>query len=441
MAANCATRHATGKQLSAKIRAVRSRAPSCTVALKSVSMRSVLVSVVIPDPGLRIFQTLLIPSLGNQVEVLVGGIHHIDAPRVARVGVKNRAALVLIEDADALTVHHAGVHSCIVEERRSTLDFLRGKGGLIVKVEIALERGDPLEAPSHALFEQLDLGKRGPRNGHKAHITMREVNAAPVERVGPERAVRTPFVILGWEHKVINDELAPLFEELGQRLFAIGSIEDIRLVHLHPWELPPLPAQFVSKPCEFLFLRKKRRARGEPLLARNHPVVLDTTAGVVCHTLTSVLQPIIFNQQVEYIRSQTICQAPHKRNGGLTKGSASSIFHLMVEYTDTLDKTFHALAHPIRREMLARLTHKRFTVLEMAQLFDLSLNGVSKHLKVLEQAGLIQREIQGRTHYCSLEAERLREAAEWLDYYRHFWEGRLDALESFLEKKKNEKTP
>jgi DNA-binding transcriptional ArsR family regulator len=124
----------------------------------------------------------------------------------------------------------------------------------------------------------------------------------------------------------------------------------------------------------------------------------------------------------------------------LTNGSVSSIFNLMVEYTITpLDKTFHALAHPIRREMLAHLTHKRFTVLEMAQLFDLSLNGVSKHLKVLEQAGLIHREIQGRTHYCSLEAQRLREAAEWLDYYRHFWEGRLDALESFLERREHDK--
>ncbi len=102
----------------------------------------------------------------------------------------------------------------------------------------------------------------------------------------------------------------------------------------------------------------------------------------------------------------------------------------MVEYTDTLDKTFHALAHPIRREMLAHLT----------QLFDLSLNGVSKHLKVLEQAGLIRREIQGRTHYCSLETERLREAAEWLAYYQRFWEQRLDALESFLKSKHNEKT-
>ncbi len=111
----------------------------------------------------------------------------------------------------------------------------------------------------------------------------------------------------------------------------------------------------------------------------------------------------------------------------------------MVEYTSTaLDNTFHALAHPVRREMLAHLTYKRYTVLEMAQQFDLSLNGVSKHLKVLEQAGLIRREIQGRTHYCSLETQRLREAAEWLEYYQRFWEKRLDALESFLESKHNE---
>src|SRR5260370_38072327 len=111
----------------------------------------------------------------------------------------------------------------------------------------------------------------------------------------------------------------------------------------------------------------------------------------------------------------------------------------MVEYTDTLDKTFHALAHPIRREMLARLTHKRFTVLEMAQLFDLSLNGVSKHLKVLEQAGLIRREIQGRTHYCSLETERLREAAEWLAYYPRFLEQRVGAPGKLFESKTHAK--
>lgn len=91
--------------------------------------------------------------------------------------------------------------------------------------------------------------------------------------------------------------------------------------------------------------------------------------------------------------------------------------------------------------MLAHVTHQRFTVLEMAAQFDLSLNAVSKHLKVLEQAGLIHREIQGPTNYSSLESQHLREAAEWLDYYRHFLEGRLDALERFVEKKYHEPPP
>jgi DNA-binding transcriptional ArsR family regulator len=126
----------------------------------------------------------------------------------------------------------------------------------------------------------------------------------------------------------------------------------------------------------------------------------------------------------------------------LTHALLSTIFNLMGEYQSAvLDKTFHALAHPVRREMLARLSHKSYTVLEMAEQFDLSLNGVSKHLKVLEQAELIRRDIQGRTHYCTLETDRLREAAGWLNYYRHFWEGRLDALERFVAKKQQDLSP
>jgi DNA-binding transcriptional ArsR family regulator len=108
----------------------------------------------------------------------------------------------------------------------------------------------------------------------------------------------------------------------------------------------------------------------------------------------------------------------------------------MVEYSiPALDRTFHALANPTRREILAQLAQKRSTVLEIAEQFDMSLNGVSKHLKVLEEAGLIRREINGRTHYCSLEAEPLRQAGEWISYYRQYWEKRLDALERFLARK------
>ena len=100
--------------------------------------------------------------------------------------------------------------------------------------------------------------------------------------------------------------------------------------------------------------------------------------------------------------------------------------------TLTLDEIFHALANPTRREILALLARGQATVLEVAEKFDISLNGVSKHLKVLEKAGLIRREIEGRTHTCSLSTEALQEADEWLAFYRPFWEDRLDGLEAFL---------
>jgi DNA-binding transcriptional ArsR family regulator len=107
----------------------------------------------------------------------------------------------------------------------------------------------------------------------------------------------------------------------------------------------------------------------------------------------------------------------------------------MVEYpTTALDRTFHALANPTRRAILTRLSHGRATVLEIAAQFEMSLNGVSKHVKMLEAAGLIQREIRGRTHYCSLKTEPLRAADAWMDYYRRFWSEQLDNLETFLER-------
>jgi DNA-binding transcriptional ArsR family regulator len=110
----------------------------------------------------------------------------------------------------------------------------------------------------------------------------------------------------------------------------------------------------------------------------------------------------------------------------------------MVEYSiEPLDLTFRALANPIRRAILARLTHSgRMTILAIAQHFDISLNGVSKHLKVLEQAGLIQRTIQGRTHYCSVNVGPLTDAEAWIAEQRQFWMARLLALEGFLEQKR-----
>lgn len=105
----------------------------------------------------------------------------------------------------------------------------------------------------------------------------------------------------------------------------------------------------------------------------------------------------------------------------------------MVDY---LDATFAALADPTRRDILARLAAGDSTVGEIAAPYDMSLNAASKHLMVLEKAGLVTRRIEGRVHHISLNAEPLRTAAEWLDFYRAFWEERLDALEQFLARKK-----
>jgi DNA-binding transcriptional ArsR family regulator len=105
----------------------------------------------------------------------------------------------------------------------------------------------------------------------------------------------------------------------------------------------------------------------------------------------------------------------------------------MVEY---LDATFAALADPTRRDILARLALGDATVGDIAAPYDMSLNATSKHLRVLENAGLVTRRVEGRVHRISLNPEPLRTASEWLEIYRAFWENRLDALEQFLARKK-----
>ena len=106
-----------------------------------------------------------------------------------------------------------------------------------------------------------------------------------------------------------------------------------------------------------------------------------------------------------------------------------------------LDRTFAALADPTRRAILARLRDGAGTVGELAEPFDISLNAVSKHLRVLEGAGLIRREVRGREHHCHLEAEPLRAAAAWAADYGEFWEERLDALADFLRQRRARARP
>lgn len=104
----------------------------------------------------------------------------------------------------------------------------------------------------------------------------------------------------------------------------------------------------------------------------------------------------------------------------------------MVEQS-RLDAVFSALADPTRRAILARLARGPASVSEVATPFPVSLAAVSKHIQVLERAGLLSKEIDGRVHRCHLEAEPLREADAWIRRYRAFWEDRMDALARYLD--------
>jgi DNA-binding transcriptional ArsR family regulator len=105
----------------------------------------------------------------------------------------------------------------------------------------------------------------------------------------------------------------------------------------------------------------------------------------------------------------------------------------MVEYqTPQMSSVFHALGDATRREMLRDLARGERTVSDLAEPFAMSLAAASKHIKVLEHAGLIRREVRGRTHFCRLDPGPLASAHEWLGTYERFWTSRLDELERFL---------
>src|SRR6266851_3309753 len=197
---------------------------------------------------------------------------------------------------------------------------------------------------------------------------------------------------------MIDNELAPVFEEVRQRLLAFGPIEDVLLVDFDPGELAPLPAQVIPKPGEFLFLRQEFRSLGKPFVAGHNRMILDTHR--------SPRRVIIFYQLVEY----------------------------------KLDQVYGAIADPTRRAILAVLAQGDANVGSLVDRFTISFNGVSKHVKVLERAGLVERAIHGREHRLTLNPAPLREAARWLEHYRAFWEMRLDGLEAFLAKQQRSTT-
>jgi DNA-binding transcriptional ArsR family regulator len=119
----------------------------------------------------------------------------------------------------------------------------------------------------------------------------------------------------------------------------------------------------------------------------------------------------------------------------------------MVNYSASLDSTFGALADPTRRALLASLMLGQASISELAKPHRMSLPAVMKHLRVLEQAGLVSQKKTGRTRRCQLAAQPLKDAGTWINQYRNFWEGTFDSLERYLrqsdqlENKENQKWP
>ncbi len=106
-----------------------------------------------------------------------------------------------------------------------------------------------------------------------------------------------------------------------------------------------------------------------------------------------------------------------------------------ISADDRLDLVFQALANRTRRALLSRVSAGPARVTELAAPFGMSLPAISKHLGILERAGLIRRSVQGRVHSCALGPAPMAEASEWLDTYREFWEGNLDSLAKFVEER------
>jgi DNA-binding transcriptional ArsR family regulator len=124
----------------------------------------------------------------------------------------------------------------------------------------------------------------------------------------------------------------------------------------------------------------------------------------------------------------------------LAIGQPQKLNH-MVKYmrAASLDAVFGALSDPIRRRILELLARAELCVTDLAKPFSISLPAISKHLRVLEKAGLIKREREGRVHRFRLEAKPIRDAADWIERYQSFWDGQLDSLAEYFEKQQREK--
>lgn len=117
----------------------------------------------------------------------------------------------------------------------------------------------------------------------------------------------------------------------------------------------------------------------------------------------------------------------------MTKIIAATILNHMVNHSEQLDLTFAAISDPTRRRILSQLAEGEAAIMDLASPHSMSLPAISKHIRVLEKAGLLTRTKKGRVNYCYLNAQPLKDAGKWLVFYQRFWNTKLNALEKFLE--------
>src|SRR2546427_5497016 len=230
----------------------------------------VVVPIVVTDPRHREGEALLVAALRHEVEVVVRAEQEVAAAGVGRVGVEDVAGRVLVEDARARGLRLARVLPLLVVVIGVALRdvFLRERHA-IVAVEVVPVGGDPLEAPTHPLPERSELRVGRPRDREERHVAVREVHERPVDVIREERAAPAAFLPLRREHEVVDDELAPAVEEVGERLLTVRPVEDIARLHADPGEPASLRAQLIAAPRDFLLLLEELLPGDEPLVARH----------------------------------------------------------------------------------------------------------------------------------------------------------------------------
>ena len=131
---------------------------------------------------------------------------------------------------------------------------------------------------------------------------------------------------------------------------------------------------------------------------------------------------------------------PFNSTAPLTLFAAQTKVNHMVQYPSTLDNTFSALADPTRRDILDRLARGPATITQLAEPLGMSLTGLKKHIRILEDTNLVTTEKVGRARECRLGPGDLRDAARWIETYRRRWERRLDRLEQYIDRKRGRRT-